>query len=97
MQWIGLGKVTVATSGTPVPLSTTQSKCNQVWFSFDPTDTTAIIYVKDPSGNKMAALSSSSVQPTIFGGPGENILDLRNFYVDSSANGKGPIVAYGVS
>lgn len=97
MQWLGGGKATVTTAGTPVPLKTSKYMCNTIMFTFDPNDSTATIFIKDASGAIMGALSTSGgTQPLVFGGPGDNSTDASKFQVDSSANGKGPYVAYGI-
>jgi hypothetical protein len=96
MQWVGLGKVTVATAGTPIPLvgKYQVTKVNMVQFTYDPADSTAIVYVKDRSGNIMAAVTSGA--PLIFTAPGSNQLNLIDFQVDAGSNSKGPYVALGV-
>lgn len=96
MQWTGMGKVTVATPGTLVPLSTDVLKVNTLLITYDPSDATATIMVKDVAGNTIAAMASASSQPIQFTAPGGNQLDLRNFQIDSGTGGKGPFVGYGV-
>jgi len=96
MLWVGLGKITVATSGTPVPLlgKYVTSKVNMLQFTYDPADSTAIIYVKDRSGNIMAAVTTAA--PLLFTAPGSNQLNLVDFQIDSGTNSKGPYVAIGI-
>jgi hypothetical protein len=99
MQWTGKGKVTVATSGTIVPLAPANGpavKINTLMVTFDTSDGAATVYVKDQAGNILSSMSSGNTQPVVFTAPGSNQLDLRNFSIDASANGKGPFVAYGV-
>ena len=98
MVWTGMGKVTVVTAGTPVALSATRKKANTIMVSFDPADTSATVYLKDSYGNIIGALSSANPNPIVVPcGSADNALDLSNFSVDVSVNGKGPFVGYGVS
>ena len=97
MTWIGKGKVTVGSAGTPVVLSASQLKVNTIMFTYDPADSTTTVYVKDASGNVLAPMSpSGSTQPLQFVSPSGNQLDLSKFYVDSALSGKGPYVAYAI-
>jgi hypothetical protein len=96
MQWIGKGKVTVASSGTPVALSVTKVAINTLLITYDPADSGATVYIKDNNNNVIAAMSSAAAPPIQITAPGGNQLDLRNFQIDSGTNGKGPYVGYGV-
>jgi hypothetical protein len=94
MQWVGLGKVTVATAGTPVKLSNVTLKVHSVIVTYDPTDTGSI-YVKDSGGNVVAVMGANSTSPVILdSGSGQNAIDLSKYSVDTSVNGKGPYVGY---
>jgi len=98
MTCIGLGKVTVTTSGTPILLSsvTSQQKVHKILVSFDPADgSSEYVYVKDSGGNIYAGLSLTG-SPVVIGGDPGNQLDTTKFKIDSSANGKGPIVGIDV-
>ena len=97
MQWTGMGKVAVANAGTPVVLSATSKKVAAVMVTYDPADAGATVYVKDNAGNIMAAMASASSQPVIFSAQASNQLDLKNFEIDSGANGKGPFVSFGTN
>lgn len=101
MLWTGKGKVTVATAGTPIPLATVQTKVNTLMITYDSGDVPATIYVKDRSGNIMASMAASSTSatptPLTFSSTASDQIDLRDFQIDSSTNGKGPFVAIGVS
>jgi hypothetical protein len=98
MQWIGMGKVVVAVAGVPTKLSAVPVKVNSILFTFDPADATATVYVKDNNGNVIAPLATAgSAMPILISSQGGNALNLQNFEVDSSANGKGPFVGYGVN
>jgi len=96
MQWTGMGKITVAAAGTPNPLSpaSIQVKVNSILVTFDSTDGSVIVFVKDAAGNVIAPVPTS--QPLLLTSANGNQLDLRNFQIDSNTNGKGPYVAYGV-
>jgi len=96
MTWIGLGKVTVTTAGTPVRLSNVKLKVHSVLITYDPTDTGGV-FVKDDSGNIMAALGSSSAAPVLLESLGGDEIDLAKIQVDVQTNGKGPYVAYSIN
>ena len=97
MLWTGKGKVVVASAGTPVQLSTVKVAVNTILVTYDSTDGSVTIYVKDGNGNVIASMATAaSAQPILFTAPGSNQLDLRNFWIDSSVSGKGPYVGYGV-
>ena len=98
MKWIGMGKVSVGTPGTPVPLASdpnTAVKVDQVKFAYDPADGSHVIYVKDRAGNVMLASNSPNIPPLSFEsyGTGDQ-LDLRDFQVDADTGGAGPFVSY---
>lgn len=94
MQWIGLGKITVATAGTPVKISATVIKAHSIIVTYDPSDTGSI-FVKDSSGAIVAAMGPNSTAPVILdSGSGQNAIDLSKYSVDTSVNGKGPYVGY---
>ena len=98
MQSTGLGKVTVATAGTPILLSTltTLTKVHRILVSFDASDSSSLwIYVKDKAGNKYASLSSAT-PAIIIGGDESNQVVVANYQIDSSSNGGGPIVGLDV-
>ena len=101
MLWTGKGKVVVAAHNTPVPLATAQVKVNTVMFTYDQADAPATIYIKDRAGNIMASMAASSTSatptPIIFSAAASDQIDLRDFQLDSSADGKGPFVALGTS
>lgn len=92
----GLGKITVATAGTPVVFSATSLKVVKVIVTFDPADTTSTVYVKDSSNTVIAALVAGN-PPLIFCAEGGNRIDLNSLKADASANSKGPYVGYEVS
>jgi hypothetical protein len=94
MQVSGLGKVNVPTAGTPVPFSATSLKGAKVIISFDPSDTTASVHVKDSAGNKIATLTIDSNGPLQLGNGEGNLLDLSTLWADASGNSKGPIVGF---
>lgn len=96
MQWFGLGKIIVATSGAPVPLSSTHVKCHEVKVSYDPADGTDTVFVKDRSGAIIAAIASPTAQPIVFKCKGDNALDLLDFQIDAGTNSAGPYVGYGI-
>jgi hypothetical protein len=91
-----MGKVAVASHGTPVPLSVDPVKINTLLVTYDPADGTSTIMIKDVAGNVIAAMASASAPPIQITAPGGNQLDLRNFQIDSGSDGKGPYVGYGV-
>lgn len=93
MEILGLGKITVATAGTPVAVSSTSLKVRSVVFSFDPVDAAATITVKDKNNAVVGAITKDS-GPLEFCAGGGNPLDLSTLTVDSSANGGGPYVGY---
>lgn len=96
MQSIGLGKISVPTFGTPVPLASSRTKCHRIMVTYDPADGSgAYIYIKDVNNNIYAALSITSAPVTIGGDPG-NQLDLSTYKMDASANSKGGIVGYDI-
>ena len=95
MTWIGMGKVTVSTAGTPVALSANRLKVHSVIITYDPVDTGAV-YVKDSSGNLMAALGASA-SPVILESLGADEMDLSKLQVDVQTSGKGPIVCYSIA
>jgi hypothetical protein len=99
MTWKGLGKVTVATAGTPVSLATLIPAADAKFFAlkvtYDAADTGTAL-VKDRSGNVMAQMVAATAQPVDFVGSGSNCLNSVDFQIDSSVNGKGPIVSYAV-
>lgn len=102
MQWVGLGKITVVSAGTPVPLSATKLMVNKVIITYDASDVGATIYIKDPSGNQIAnmtmpATSTSFPSPLELSSPGANQIDLSALFVDSSVSGKGPVVGYALN
>lgn len=97
MLVVGLGKVVVATAGTPVQLSATKLMCHVVQFSFDPADGTATALVKDSAGRVFQPVPAA--QPLIITAEGQsNSIDLSKLYVDmSTGSGKGPYVGYQVA
>jgi hypothetical protein len=97
MQWIGLGKVTVASAGTPVPLANSKLMVEELLVTYDPVDVTKVIYVKDVNGNIMASMASVTSQPISFKSPGQNQIDLSKFLIDVGTNGAGPYVSYGIN
>ena len=99
MQSIGLGKVTIATAGIPVPLSTltTFLKVHRIIVTYDPSDgATPYVYVKDKAGNKYAATSITG-SPIVIGGDESNQIVVANYQLDSSANNTGAIVGIDVA
>jgi hypothetical protein len=94
MTSIGLGKITVATAGTPIPLSTitSQKKVHRILVTYDPADgASSYIYVKDSNGNLYAAVSATS-GVVIIGGDEGNQLDTTKYQFDASGNSKGAII-----
>lgn len=100
MQWLGFGKITVTSAGTPQPLASVAGppvKVNAVKVTFDPSDGSGVtVFVKDSAGRIMSSATLSTSQPMDFVCPGANQLDLRTFSIDASTSGKGPFVAYGI-
>jgi hypothetical protein len=100
MQWTGMGKITVPTAGTPVALANSTGpaiKINTLMVSVDPADGAVTVYIKDVNGNIMSAMLGPNATPNTFTSPGGDQLDLRNFKMDVSVSGKGPIVGYGIN
>lgn len=96
MIWYGLGKVTVATAGTVVPLANVKTMVHSVIVTYDANDTGSI-YLKDSAGNIIAALNANSTAPIVIdSGNGDNAVDLSKYSVDVTVNGKGPYVGYGI-
>ena len=91
MNIIGLGKINVPSAGTPVPFSATTRQCDEVIVTFDPADTTAAVFIKDASGNKIASMKTGD--PAIkFCAEGSSPIDLTALFADADGNDKGPLV-----
>lgn len=96
MQWIGLGKVPVPSSGTPVKLSLVRKAIHSIIVTYDPADAGSV-FIKDPSGFVIATMRPTVSSAFILAsGSGQNALDLSQFEIDSSASGGGPYVGYSV-
>lgn len=96
MTWIGLGKQTVTTAGTPLRLSSVKLKVHSVLVTYDPADTGAV-YVKDDAGNVIAAISATSSTPILLESLGADEIDLNKLQVDVQTSGKGPFVGYSIN
>ena len=97
MDWLGLGKVSVPTPGSPAPLSATRVMVGNIMFSFDMNDGAGtIVTVYDRLGKAIFTLSSVNVQPVVLTSPSGNQLNLAFYSVDCNNPLMGPYVCYSV-
>lgn len=105
MDIISLGKKTVTTAGTPIPLSATSVKCHKIIVSQIP-GTTGTTYFGKSTLVKATGVGVLRyfVAPTASGmldfweivSPDGNQLDLAEYYVDANVNAEGLQAAYAV-
>lgn len=85
-----LGKVNVATSGTPVPIKSSAFMAKGVTIQSDPLNAGTYMLVKDILGNIMARITKGqSFTPPVLG-----VVDLSQIQLDSDTNGDGCFVTF---
>lgn len=95
---VTVADVTVATAGSRQQVTSTSTPCESIIFQGFPTNT-GYIYVGDSvvaSGRGIAleAKQTFTAAPEKLDDGGSNLLDLSDFYVDSSVNGEKVKICY---
>lgn len=106
MQFVSLGKVTVATAGTPVQVSATRLMVRAVRFQTT-NGNTGLMYIGDATLVKatlvgvhrvLGIASATADAPVVEFGSQEiengNAIDLSKFWVDAGVNGESVLVSY---
>ena len=106
MIFIAIGKIAVASPGTPVKVSATDIPCNRIQFAVDPSDT-GKTYVGSAGMNATTKAGVARIFSAPSAGPqdgmpvppppgGGNTHNLAHYYVDAEVAGNGPLVGYWV-
>lgn len=81
------------TSGTPIPISSTDMLVAQVVVAADSGNTAAIL-IKDVSGFVLASILGGQSYTPPFGNNNNRFINLRLLQIDATANGQKAYVAY---